>query len=194
MRRDPNPRGTGDQLRADLVAAASALLVEPHAVALPSLRAVARACSVSPAAVYLHFDSVQSLTAAVLDAQLDDLESSMRPHLADGVPARDQLADFGAAYVRWGIEHPGAYQLIFESADRLDLPDREHVRWSLIDEVARLVSESTGASTPDASVTAVRLWTILHGMVSLRIHKPSLPWGPIAVELDDVLARYLQPS
>lgn len=191
MKRDPNPRGTGDQLRADLVAAASALLVEPHAVALPSLRAVARACSVSPAAVYLHFDSVQSLTAAVLDAQLDDLEAAIRSALPDGAPARERLAALGTAYARWGLAHPGAYQLVFESADRLELPEREHVRWSLIDEAASLVMAETGAAPAEAGATAVRLWTMLHGLVSLRIHKPMLPWPAVDDEIAEAIARYV---
>ncbi len=143
MERQPNARGSGEQLRAQLVAAASELLLSPQAVALPSLRAVARACSVSPAAIYLHFDSVQELTAAVLDAQLDDMEGAITSRLPDAAP-RVRLAALGAAYAQWGLSHPGAYQLVFESADRLDLPDRGHDRWSLIEEAARLVVEASG--------------------------------------------------
>lgn len=191
MSREPNARGAGDQLRAQLVAAASALLVDPHPVALPSLRAVARACAVSPAAVYLHFDSVQALTAAVLDAQLDDLEAAIRSALPDAASPRERLAVLGTAYAAWGLAHPGAYQLVFESADRLDLPDRGHVRWSLIGEVARAVAAETGATPEEAQATAVRLWTMLHGLVSLRIHKPMLEWPPVETEIAETIARFV---
>ncbi len=191
MGREPNARGTGDQLRAQLVAAASALLVDPQSVALPSLRAVARACAVSPAAVYLHFESVQALTAAVLDAQLDDLEAAIRSAVPDDAPPRERLAALGTAYARWGLAHPGAYQLVFESADRLDLPDRDHVRWSLIDETARMVVDATGATTAVAGAVAVRLWTMLHGLVSLRIHKPMLEWPPVEAEIAEAIERFV---
>ncbi|WP_294179810.1 TetR/AcrR family transcriptional regulator [uncultured Schumannella sp.] len=189
MARESNPRGAGDQLRAELVAAASALLLDPQSVALPSLRAVARACSVSPAAVYLHFDSAQALTTAVLDAQLDDLEKAIRSQLPEGVPPRARLAALGRAYAGWGLAHPGAYQLVFESADRLDLPEHEHDRWSLIDEAARLVAAETTVTPDQATATALRLWTMLHGLVSLRIHKPLLPWPPVDDEIDETIAR-----
>lgn len=191
MGREPNARGAGDQLRAQLVAAASALLVDPQSVALPSLRAVARACSISPAAVYLHFDSAQALTAAVLDAQLDDLEASVRSALPEGAPPRERLAALGNAFALWGLGHPGAYQLVFESADRLDLPDREHARWSLIGEAAGMIVAETGVAPAVAGATAVRLWTMLHGLVSLRIHKPMLEWPPVETEIVEAIARFV---
>ncbi len=191
MGRDPNPRGAGDQLRAQLVAAASALLVDPQSVSLPSLRAVARACDVSPAAVYLHFDSVQALTLAVLDAQLDELEAVIRAAVPRDSAPREQLAALGESYARWGLEHPGAYQLVFESADRLDLPEREHERWSLIEEAAHMIVAETGASPDSAAATAVRLWTMLHGIVSLRIHKPQLPWAPVDGEVAEAITKFL---
>ena len=144
MARSSNPRGSGEQLRAQLVAAASALLLDPQAVALPSLRAVARECSVSPAAVYLHFDSAQSLTAAVLDAQHDGFEAAIRARIPEDAPLRARIAAIATAYAEWGLAHPGAYQLLFESADRLDLPETDHQRWSLVDEAALLSALERG--------------------------------------------------
>ena len=188
MAREPNARGTGEQLREQLVAAASELLLSPQSVALPSLRAVARACSVSPAAIYLHFDSAQALTVAVLDAQLDDMENAITASMPVGDP-RVRLAALGSAYADWGLSHPGAYQLVFESADRLELPDRAHERWSLIEEATRLIVEVSGIPEAEASVLAVRLWALLHGMVSLRIHKPHLPWASVEVEIEESLVR-----
>tara|TARA_B100000519_G_scaffold67587_1_gene57453 strand:+ start:1448 stop:2023 length:576 start_codon:yes stop_codon:yes gene_type:complete len=191
MARSSNPRGSGEQLRAQLVAAASALLLDPQAVALPSLRAVARECSVSPAAVYLHFDSAQSLTAAVLDAQHDGFEAAIRARIPEDAPLRVRLAAIATAYAEWGLAHPGAYQLLFESADRLDLPETDHQRWSLVDEAAQLIALETSAAPADANATAMRLWTMLHGLVSLRIHKPMLPWPPLQPELTELIARNL---
>lgn len=190
--REPNPRGSGDRLRAQLVAAASELLLTTQAVALPSLRAVARACSVSPAAVYLHFDSAQSLVSAVIDAQLHALEAAIHDQIGDTDPPASQLMQLGGAYVGWGLEHPGAYQLLFESADRLEIPDHDldDPSWNLIDETAALVALAAGVGPSVARESAFRLWAAMHGIVSLRIHKPAVPWPDAATDVSAVVSRF----
>ena len=191
MTREPNPRGSGEQLRAQLVGAASDLLLSPQSVALPSLRAVARACDVSPAAVYLHFDSQHALIAAVIDAQLHELEVTVRGDLDVAAAPADQLNQFGRSYVTWGLEHPGAYQLLFETADRLELPehDLDSPNWDLISEAATLVASATGQDVEASRAVAFRLWAALHGVVSLRIHKPGVPWPDAAKEVTAVITR-----
>lgn len=178
MPRESNARGEGDQLRTQLVDAASALLLRPQAVSLPSLRAVARACSVSPAAVYLHFDSLQALVAAVIDRQLDHLGASMRASQRDAESPADRLLAFALSYAEWGISHPGAYQLLFETADRLqgELADLDHGNWELLAETRRLLAEATALPDDEANAAAFALWTRLHGIVSLRVHKPDAAW------------------
>ena len=65
------PRGQGELLRGELVAAATELLLAPQDVAPPSLRAIARHVGVVPSAVYRHFDSAEALTAVVVAEQFD---------------------------------------------------------------------------------------------------------------------------
>jgi AcrR family transcriptional regulator len=192
-KREPNARGTGDQLRAQLVEAASGLLLDTQAVALPSLRAVARACSVSPAAVYLHFDSAQALTSAVIDYQLVALDTAIRAGFDSAAAPRDQLRGFALAYVTWGLAHPGAYQLLFESADRLALPghDLDDPNWALMDAAAAMVAADRGSAWDVARAEAFRLWAALHGIVSLRIHKPEVPWPEVDTEVPQVVERLI---
>jgi AcrR family transcriptional regulator len=191
MTREPNPRGSGEQLRAQLIEAASELLLSPQSVTLPSLRAVARACDVSPAAVYLHFGSQHALISAVIDAQLHELELTIRGDLQPRASVRDQLTQFGRSYVAWGLDHPGAYQLLFETADRLELPehDLDSPNWDLIAEAATLVAAATGHDAEASRAGAFRLWAALHGIVSLRIHKPGVPWPDASAEVTAVVSR-----
>jgi AcrR family transcriptional regulator len=190
--RQRSARGSGDQLRDQLVAAASELLLVPQSIALPSLRAVARACSVSPAAVYLHFDSQQALIAAVIEAQVKALEQALDAGVASSTTATERIQAFGIAYATWGIEHPGAYQLLFESADRLG--DAVHeADWSLLDNATVLIAAATRTDLSLARVTTFRIWTALHGIVSLRLHKVDTPW-PTTLDVEvrtimDLLTR-----
>ena len=148
--RERNARGSGEQLREQLIAAANDLLVRPQRLSVPSLRAVARACGVSPAAVYLHFDSVEALILAVIEAQYDDLGASLAAAREGMMPGPELLIAAGLGYAEWGLAHPGAYQLLFESADELQLAttvDLEGARgWDLIEELAGEVARSTRPS------------------------------------------------
>jgi len=183
-----NPRGQGDLLRARLVEAASAMLTDPQAIALPSLRAVARACEVSPAAVYLHFDSQVALIGAVIDEQLARMSAAVAERDAEGTPA-ERLTVLGVAYVEWGLANPGAYQLLFESADRLDVAaphDESESRWDMIRAAADLIAAALGSTPERSRQLAFQVWVALHGVASLRIHKPDLDW-PTSVS-DEVAA------
>lgn len=174
--RMPNPRGAGGRLRDDLVSAARTLLLTASPVVPLSLRAVAKAVGVSPTAVYAHFDSVESLVDAVVDDQSALLAAALD---APGLPAAgdERIAELARRYVRWGTANPGAYQLLFESADRL--PHRVGPGtpgWAMIDALTADVAAVLDATPAEAAVLAVRGWVGLHGLVSLRLHKPGLHW------------------
>lgn len=191
VKRQPNARGEGDALRDQLVAAAGDLLLDKQQIALPSLRAVARSCHVLPAAVYLHFDSQQALVAAIVKAQISTLRQHIEAALTAGF-AREQLRQFGAAYVEWSLAHPGAYQLLFENADRLGVGHEHDERGDssyLLARGARLLAEARPGA--QAELGSLRLWVGLHGIVSLRLHKPYYSWPPLAVEIERVIASEL---
>ena len=192
--RAPNARGQGEQLRHELVDAARELLLTTRDVTPLSLRAVAKSVGVSPAAVYRHFDSAAALITAVLVDQADSLRDTIAVDAPTAVDA-SWLAELGLRYARWGLANPGGYQLLFESAERLGAhggPDGPG--WDIIETLTALLAGSGGRSTGDAEVVAIRAWAALHGLVSLRLHKPDLPW-PTTVETEvAVLAARLLAS
>jgi AcrR family transcriptional regulator len=198
-RRPRSPRGEGEQLRAALLAAAESLLVEPRNAPPLSLREVARLAGVSPAAVYLHFASAQELIAAVVELESRRLVDAVLGSHGDAanddeVPVPSVgLADIATRYVEWGLANPGAYQLLFESADRLGNPvGPGETGWVVVDAaVAALQRDSAGdggvaLTTEDATRSAMRAWAALHGIVSLRLHKGEALWPTTAH--DDALA------
>lgn len=186
--RPQNARGAGEQLRADLVAAASALLVTPQSIPLPSLRSVARASGVSPSAVYLHFDSQLELVRAVVDAHLASLREHVLGHPHDGTD-RGRLTALATGYAHWALEHPGAYQLVFETAPQVGVVAHENPADDLIDLLGELLAAARGAAREPAAADALVLWAGVHGIVLLRMHKPQLAW-PRTVEQDvDRLVR-----
>ena len=177
-RREANRRGEGDQLRVELIRAATELLVRPQQVAPPSLRAIAREVGVSPSGVYLHFASQDELIAAVIEAQYEELRVALAATDKPAASPLDRLLAMARTYVRWGIEHPGAYQLLFESADSLPAGSQAvGTGDEIMDGVAALVRAHGSAKGAEARRTGMRIWIALHGLVSLRIHKPHASWA-----------------
>jgi AcrR family transcriptional regulator len=181
MVRDRNPRGAGDQLRAQLIAAAAQALTESRPSAPISLRAVARAAGVSPAAIYLQFSSAEELVAAVVDNQVEDLRLAL--DLYGPEMSRDRMLEIGRRYLGWGLANPGAYQVVFESADRLGIEyGRETPGFAIVRRMAELIGSEDAA---------LRLWVCMHGLVSLRIHKPELGWPDADAEIAAILDALL---
>src|SRR3954469_8100776 len=83
--RRPNARGQGELLREEIISAAARMLGELADDEALSLRAVARAVSISPTSVYLYFPDRDALVAATMQrchAEMlqaaDEAESAQR--------------------------------------------------------------------------------------------------------------------
>jgi AcrR family transcriptional regulator len=177
------PRGSG-RLRDDLLAAAGELAVRPRPAAIPSLRSVAKACGVTPTAVYRHFPSQTALTHAMLAAYDEAFAQAVIAADEPGRPPRERLLLMAQAWVSWALANPGYYQLLFESADELG---DDYLTPGATDRLSERAAELLGAD-PGTAATIEDLLAALHGIASLRIHKPNFAWtaGP-----EDQVARIL---
>jgi AcrR family transcriptional regulator len=181
------PKSDSRDLRAQLLAAAIEMLAQPQPVAVPSLRAIARACDVAPSAVYWYFPSEAELRSAVLDAEYTDLVDAVEAALDAADPGDPPLVAGGIAYIRWGLAHPGAYQLLFESNDPVPATRAEHGP-----RLQSRIVELAGRVDPRMPfAAALLLWAGWHGIVSLRLHKPQWEWGMTPEEANERLVTSL---
>lgn len=172
--RPPLPRGSGSNLRAELVAAAAHLLLGPAEPRALSLRAIARRCGVTPSAVYRQFASQAELTAAVVVEQFARLRSALDDADPRHAPPSVRIEALAMGYVQWAIDHPASYQILFERPDdEASLATGPGL--DLLDRLADLLI--LAGTPPDRSDDrAITIWCALHGVASLRIHKPDAPW------------------
>ncbi|MEV6843524.1 TetR/AcrR family transcriptional regulator [Actinoplanes sp. NPDC051411] len=171
-----------DHLYDDLLAAAIQLASSRLSLAIPSLRAVARACDVSATAVYRHFASQSDLNRAVLLAVDSSFVGAVTSADDPGRAPRERLRLLAYAYLGWGLANPGLYQLRFESADQLG---DDHVHTDGADMLLAQIGELIRASATASPVTATDLWAGMHGLTSLRVHKPGHRWhedGPAHID------------
>lgn len=198
VRRRPNPRGQGERLREEIIAAAGAMLAESGDARQLSLRGVAKRVGIAPTSVYLHFPDVEHLAAAVAERCFLELIAAAAA-AAQGVadPAAALLARC-RAYCRFALEHPGQYRLMFE-AERPDLAPDVPYRFATspgrgaFEALARHIADCQAVGAAPAHEDPFRLamlvWAALHGLVALRISRPRFPWAPLDALVDEAVGR-----
>lgn len=165
------PRSVGQHhgdLRRALVEATVALLEEGHHA--PSLRQAARRAGVSPGAPYHHFGSRDGLMAAVAEAGFEALEEAQTRALAGETSAGPRLAAMTRAYVRFALEHPAHYEVLFAPRDGDEEPP-ESLRIIAFAAFERLV-KAVADCRPDLDGPRLRsrarsVWGTAHGGVVL---------------------------
>jgi AcrR family transcriptional regulator len=142
-----------------------------------TLREVARRAGVSHAAPYNHFEDKLALLAEVAALGFQALRRRMET-AARRQPrsSRQALTGIAIGYIRFGIEHPAHYRLMFGP----DLAERGHQ--PTLDEAAdatfavltstlergQAAGEVRRGSVPDQAVAS---WSLVHGLTTLLIDR-----------------------
>lgn len=131
-----------------------------------SLRELARAVGVSPAAVYRHFPDKNALLAALGSEGMRLLGTSQRAVYDAAGGGADGFAETGRAYVRFALAHPALFRLMFAHGDGAGKPKG--------DPASEVLEEATAALAgggPAAERLALQAWAIAHGVAMLMLDK-----------------------
>lgn len=188
-RRRRAQRGSGEQLRAEIIAAAKALLAETGHADDVSIRAVAEAVGVTTPSIYLHFEDKDALIAAVVADVFAELDQAMLDAAAGIADPLERLHAFGRAYVQFALTHPEHYRVAV--LDPCPTPDVDEIlvdsAFSHLQETVRDCMAAGIFADGDPLPIALDLWSAVHGIASLLIIKPFLPWGDTDALIDRVL-------
>ncbi len=175
----------------DALCEAATRLFGAHGYAGVTLRALAGELGCSPMTPYRYFDNKAAIFAAVREASFARFAQAQQSAAAT---AREPVAKLRAlceAYVRFAIDEPAAYRIMFE----LDPPEdevphmrsAEHASWTTMrDVVAEAVA--TGVLRGDPDIVAHLLWSGVHGLVSLHLAGKLV----LGATLDDLLEPFIQ--
>jgi AcrR family transcriptional regulator len=162
----PNDRSAyhhGD-LRAAILSEAARLVAERGADQV-SLRELARSAGVSHAAPAHHFTDRRGLFTAIATQGFRLLADAL-------IEARGDFADAALAYVRFAIEHPGHYQVMFNKS-LLEAADAELVAAEAASgaELSRGVATLRDRSaTTDPAGAQLAAWSLVHGFSMLWLN------------------------
>jgi AcrR family transcriptional regulator len=180
-RRSRAPRGEGERLRDDILAATERLLLETGDEEAVSIRAIAKAVGVTPPSIYLHFADKDDLIHAVCHMTFARLGEQMEAEVAGVEDPVEAIRRRGRAYIAYGVEHPEHYRILFmsrhqhtreEFQDR-SMPGMETFK-ALYDDVEAGMDDGLFARR-DPFVVATGLWAMVHGLTSLRISSAGFP-------------------
>lgn len=182
------PRAANPTLREDILKAALQL-VEGKGTTGLTMRAVASALGYSATAIYQHFTSKEELLLA-LKIKAGDLLTEEMERARQEPTLEEQLFQMGRRYIRFGLENPTYYQLIFQdtSLDLICSPEQtERMRhsWSIMRGTMQTWVEERDFQGIDVDQEANVLWMMVHGLTSLAL-AGRLP----SAQLNDVFALF----
>ena len=190
-RRRRAQRGSGEQLRSEIVAATKDLLAHAGTSGDVSIRAVAERVGVTSPSIYLHFaDKDQLIQAAVADVWAG-LDEAMLTALAASAPGPlERLKACGKAYVQFALDHPEHYRVATMAPWDEPCEVDDVVASSAFVHFAQAIADcmQAGVFAPgDPVPVALQLWAAAHGIASLLIAKPFLPWGDVEALTERIL-------
>ena len=175
-------KGDGHMRRAEILEAAERIFVaEGYEGA--TIRKIADEVGVSSTALYMHFPDKACILHEIVDGTLSQLlenntEIANKP--LDPVVRTRMMLD---TYMRWGLEHANAYQLVYCSRGPVSgdpTPERttdlSRECYEAFSGVVREVAANGRLRTGNADSAAQALWMACHGVVALMISRPSFEW------------------
>jgi AcrR family transcriptional regulator len=191
-KRSRNRRGEGARLRVELIEAAARLLESSGNAHALTLAAVAREAGIAAPSIYRHFADRNQLVEAVVADRFQRLDDALLDAMTGVSGPAAALRACCDAYCRFGLDHPGHYQVLFSANLALD-PARpgdrpgERVFGRLVAAVQACI-DAGAARQGEASAMAVNVWVALHGIVSLRISRPNHAWPPVSTLMNAALS------
>lgn len=161
-----------EAFRRRLCGAAEGLFAERGAEAV-TMRELAQALGVSPMTPYRYFKDKDAILAAVRAAAFERFAVRLETALAQPADPLHRSRNAGEAYVAFALAEPQAYRLMFDlnQPTEGDYPDLQaaivRARRTMTSHVQAMID--AGLLEGDAELIGHLFWSVLHGMLLLRL-------------------------
>lgn len=193
MRRSARkPKGDGHLRRAEILAAAERIFViDGYGGA--TIRRIADEVGVSSTALYMHFPDKGAILLEICEQSIAELLE--RNAVLAGLPLDpgERVRQMLESYMRWGLRHPNAYQLVFSGSNPVSVVQGGEVAemasrcYAIFSGVVQEIGLQHRLRAADAETTAQTLWAACHGVVMLRITRPGFAWSDVNLQIGTVL-------
>ncbi len=173
--RNRKPRGQGPARRDEILAAATRIFLE-EGVAHATMRRIAAAVGVSPAALYVYFPDKDSILRAIAEAWFAELLEALAQSQQSGKTLAEKFEAGIRTYVEFGLSHPDGYRLTFLSPGAKQMAPAACEGIAAADHSFAILQQGVegmmqaGLFRPGPSVPAAEaIWACMHGVTSLLI-------------------------
>jgi AcrR family transcriptional regulator len=205
VRSQRKPKGSGQERRAEILAAAKELFVT-EGFAKVTTRAIAEKAGLSQTGIYLYFPTKEDILRAISDATHEAISAAFdRAAEGPGTP-REIFRRLLHVYIDYGLSHPAEYHLTFTVGPEALAPIGKDFSRPLEfqdpgarsfmgfrDHLAKLAPAGLMGNL-GPMLTAQILWFIGHGAVSLLTTRAHFPWSDrdtLIAALEDVIINGL---
>ena len=193
-------KGDGHLRRAEILEAAERIFIA-QGYEGATIRKIADEVGVSSTALYMHFKDKEQILLEICVETIARMLNSNREIAARPIDAVVRVRLMLEAYIRFALEHPNAYRLVFcspeptqaKSADMKQLGPAGEMSVACYERFSSVVTEIAAQGrlrAGDDKAGAQILWAACHGLVALMITKPNHDGKP-AEELTDVMLSSL---
>lgn len=194
VKRVGNARGSGANLREEILAAAERLLAGSGSRQGVTLRAIAREAGIAAPSIYPHFRDRDAILDAVVARTFEALADTCRAAAMASLRGIDQVEAISLAYLAFARHNTGQYRVLFErSPANIATPPHQYPQgieaFGLL--VHALEDAAADGSTRDVDPTldAQSLFAALHGVATLTPALRGFPWVDETVLVRNVLAK-----
>jgi AcrR family transcriptional regulator len=189
-------KGDGHLRRAEILEAAERIFVaEGYEGA--TIRKIADEVGVSSTALYMHFQDKGCILLEICERTLTLLLERNQEIAAKPLDPVVRVRMMLEAYMRWGLEHPNAYHLVYSGPPMSagvwpeDTRDLSTQCYEIFCSVVREIAAVGRLRAGTADGAAQSLWMSCHGVVALLSSRPNFPWVDreelVKVTLDGLL-------
>lgn len=157
----------------DLIRAAALKMFLDDGYAKTSIRRIADAIEYSPGTIYLYYKDKDELLYEVQALAFGKLLEAFKTKANDKDPLK-RLIQMGKTYVKFGLENPELYDLMFiiraptNVDEALHKDNGDHTYNYLIETLEECINKKLLRIT-DLQLGALQVWSMCHGLVSLNL-------------------------
>jgi AcrR family transcriptional regulator len=186
-------KGEGQKRRTEILDAAKQLFVE-HGYNATTIRRIAGRVGISSTGLYVYFADKNAILAEICDVTFKGLIEELDEVQRKSSDPLHALQESLVGYIRFGLNHPNEYELVFLSRHTPELQRPEARNEKLGMQAFQRFCECVEAAvktglTQDADTErlAQQLWAGIHGLVALLLLHADFSW----VDLDSLISGHV---
>jgi len=138
-----------------------------------SLRGVAKEIGISAPSLYEYFKNKDALIDSLRNLERTRLTITLKEKLDPSKSIKKQLFDICKAYIEFAVQQPDSFQLLFSlptGRKSVDIDPEEDSPYLPLVTICRkaIELEEVAEYINDPEILAFQLWSLMHGIASLR--------------------------